>query len=210
MLGKCFFILCAISLICAALCGNITELSNAVIDGAADSVEIVLTLCGNMCLWCGIMEMLKEAGVIGGLSRLLSPVLRHVFPDAWETGCGKQEITAAISANMLGIANAATPFAVEAMRRMQEMNPHKERATDDMVTLAVLGSASVNLLPTTLFALRRSAGSAAPYMIILPVWICSASCAIFGVFLSRTVAALGKAHKPREGDPSERRGGEDT
>lgn len=192
MLGKCFFILCAVSLVCAAVCGNITELSNAVIDGAADSVEIILTLCGNMCLWCGIMEVLKEAGLIEKLSRLLSPVLRHVFPDAWKTGCGKQEITAVISANMLGIANAATPFAIEAMRRMQEQNPNKDRATDDMVTLAVLGSASVNLLPTTLFTLRRSAGSTAPYKIILPVWICSASCAIFGIFLSRAIGSLGK------------------
>lgn len=190
MLGKCFFILCALSVICAAFTGNVTELSNAVIDGAAASVQLTLTLAGNMCLWCGIMEVLRQAGAIEKLSRILSPILRHVFPNAWRTDCAKEEITAALSANMLGIGNAATPFAVEAMAKMQEQNTDKDNATDDMVTLSVLGASSVNLLPTTLVALRRSAGSTAPFRIILPVWICSAACAVFGVILSRSAAKI--------------------
>lgn len=197
MLGKCFFVLCFLSVICAVFTGNITELSNAVIDGASASVELTLTLMGNMCLWCGIMEVLRKAGAIEKLCALLSPLLRHVFPNAWKTGCAKEEITAALSANMLGIGNAATPFAIEAMSKMQKENPVKECATDDMVTLAVLGSSSVNLLPTTLVALRRSAGSAAPFRIILPIWICSASCAVFGIILSRSAAKI-------KGKPSEK------
>ncbi len=185
MLGKCFFVICAISVVCAAATGNLTELSNAVIDGAAASVELTLSLAGNMCLWCGIMEVLRRAGTIEKLSKLLSPILRHVFPDAWQTNNAKEEITAAISANMLGIGNAATPFAIDAMRKMQDKNPDKNTATDDMITLAVLGTSSVNILPTTLVALRRSAGSSAPFRIILPIWICSSVCAVSGVILSR-------------------------
>ena len=185
MLGKCFFVICFISVICAIFTGNITELSNAVIDGASASVTLSLSLVGNMCLWCGIMEVLREAGAIEKLSHLLSPMLRHVFPNAWNNGAAKEEITAALSANMLGIGNAATPFAISAMCKMQESNPTPDNATDDMVTLAVLGASSVNLLPTTLVALRRSAGSCAPFKIIIPVWICSTACALFGVFLSR-------------------------
>lgn len=192
MLGKCFFVLCFLSFICAAFTGNLTELSNAVLDGAAASVELTLTLAGNMCLWCGIMEVFRKAGAIEKLSKLLSPVLRHVFPDSWRTGCAKEEITATLSANMLGIGNAATPFAVAAMTKMQEQNSQKETATNDMVTLAVLGSSSVNLLPTTLIALRRSAGSAAPFRVILPIWICSSACALFGVILSKVTASLKK------------------
>lgn len=190
MLGKCFFVLCVISVMCATFTGNITEMSNAVIDGASASVQLTLTLAGNMCLWCGIMEVLRLAGAIEKLSVILSPILRHVFPNAWSTGCAKQEITAALSANMLGIGNAATPFAVEAMSKMQDQNSDKDVATDDMVTLSVLGASSVNLLPTTLVALRRSAGSAVPFRIILPVWICSAACAVFGIILSRTAAKI--------------------
>ena len=190
MLGKCFFVLCILSVICALFTGNVTELSNAVIDGAAASVELTLTLAGNMCLWCGVMEVLRCAGAIEKLSRLLSPVLRHVFPDAWKQNCATEEITAAISANMLGIGNAATPFAIEAMNKLQTVNPDKTTATNDMVTLAVLGSSSVNLLPSTLIALRRSAGSGAPYRIIVPVWICSAACALFGIILSRAIAGF--------------------
>lgn len=190
MLGKCFFILCLISVICAPFTGNLSELSNAVVDGAAASVELTLTLAGNMCLWCGIMEVLRQAGAIEKLSRILSPILRLVFPKSWKTGCAKEEITAAISANMLGIGNAATPFALEAMNKMQTENPDRSVATDDMVTLAVLGTSSVNLLPTTLVALRRSAGSVSPFRIIVPIWICSAACALFGVILSRAAAGL--------------------
>lgn len=190
MLGKCFFVLCAVSVLCSLLTGNITQLSNAVIDGAAASVDLTIKLAGNMCLWCGIMEVLRKAGAIEKLSRLLSPILRKVFPDAWKNDCAKEEITAAISANMLGIGNAATPFALEAMNKLQSQNPDKSTATADMITLAILGTSSVNLLPTTLIALRRSAGSAAPFSIIIPIWICSAMCALFGIFLSRASATM--------------------
>lgn len=190
MLGKCFFVICMISVLCSVFTGNITALSNAVIDGAAASIDLTLALAGNMCLWCGIMEILRAAGAIEKLSTLLSPILKHIFPHAWKTGYAKEEITAALSANILGIGNAATPFAIEAMKKMQVNNPNKDYATDDMVTLAILGTSSVNLLPTTLVALRRSAGSLSPFRIILPIWICSGLCAVFAVILSRACAKI--------------------
>ena len=136
------------------------------------------------------MEVLREAGAVQKLSRILSPVLRRIFPKTWESGQGSEEICAALSANILGIDNAATPLALSAMEKMQAANPNKERATDDMVTFAVLGASSLDLLPTTLIALRRAAGSAAPYKIILPVWICSFVCAAAGVFLSKLFAGI--------------------
>lgn len=192
MIGKCFFVLCALSLVFGAACGNITEVSNAALDGAAASVELTLTLVGNMCLWCGIMEVLRRAGAIRLLSRMLSPLLRRIFPDAWRKGTASDEMTTALCANMLGIANAATPLALEAMAKLDAENSVPERATDDMVTFAVLGASSVNLLPTTLVALRRSAGSAAPFRIIVPIWICSATCAALGVILSKLSAKTTK------------------
>lgn len=190
MMEKCFFVLVSISVIFAALTGNLQEVSNAVVDGASKAITLLLSLAGAMCLWSGIMEVLREAGAVQKLSRILSPILRRVFPQTWKSGQGSEEICAALSANILGIGNAATPLALSAMEKMQAANPNKERATDDMVTFAVLGASSLDLLPTTLITLRRAAGSAAPYKILLPVWICSAVCAVTGVLLSKLCIRL--------------------
>lgn len=190
MMEKCFFVLVSISIIFAISTGNLQDVSNAVVDGATKAISLVLSLAGAMCLWSGIMEVLREAGAVQKLSRILSPILRRVFPKTWESGQGSEEICAALSANILGIGNAATPLALSAMEKMQAANPNKERATDDMVTFAVLGASSLDLLPTTLIALRRTAGSAAPYKIILPVWICSLVCAVAGVLLSKLCAGI--------------------
>ena len=185
MMEKCFFVLVSISLVFALLTGNLQAVSNAVVDGASKAITLLLSLAGAMCLWSGIMEVLREAGAVQKLSRVLSPILRRVFPETWKSGQGSEEICAALSANILGIGNAATPLALSAMEKMQAANPNKERATDDMVTFSILGASSLDLLPTTLITLRRAAGSTAPYKIILPVWICSAACAVTGVFLSK-------------------------
>lgn len=190
MMEKCFFVLVSVSIIFAISTENLQAVSNAVIDGATKAISLVLSLAGAMCLWSGIMEVLREAGAVQKLSRILSPILRRVFPKTWKSGQGSEEICAALSANILGIGNAATPLALSAMEKMQAANPTKERATDDMVTFAVLGASSLDLLPTTLIALRRTAGSTAPYKIILPVWICSLVCATAGVLLSKLCARI--------------------
>lgn len=190
MLGKCFFILCALSFVCGIAGENMAEVSNAVLDGASAAVELTLVLVGNMCLWCGMLEVLRHAGITRAVAGALSPLLRHVFPSAWKNKLAREEITAFLAANMLGMGNAATPFGMEAMRKLKSSNAENDTATDDMVTLAVLGTASVNLLPTALVALRRSAGAAAPFEIILPVWICSGACSLFAVVLCRSIAGV--------------------
>ena len=188
MLGICFFVLILVSFLAAAAGGNMASLTNAVLDGAANAVQLTISLAGMTALWCGVMNVLREAGAIRHLSRLLAPVLRCIFPDAWKKNIACEEITAAVSANLLGIGNAATPLALAAMKKMDEANGQKESATDDMVMLAVLATASFNLMPTTLIALRRAVGSAAPYAILVPVWIASGVCAISAVLLCRLAA----------------------
>lgn len=204
MLGKCFFIICFFSVVCAVLCGNTAELANAVIDGAGKGVTLSLSLLGMMCLWCGVIEVLKDCGAIGILSRILRPVLRRVFPESFESGVAVDEITASVAANILGVANAATPFALRAMEKMDAANETPEKATDDMVTLSVLGSSSIDIMPTTIIALRRTAGSLAPYAIIVPVWICSVSCAAFGMILCRLLSRGSRKYRRRSiGKPDE-------
>ncbi len=192
MLGICFFILCASSVVCALCTGSMAEVSDAAIAGAARAVQLIISLAGMSALWSGVMAVLREAGMIHALSRLLSPLLRYIFPDAWRDADAREEITAAVSANILGIGNAATPLALRAMGRMQAMNPHPEKASDDMITLTVLAVSSPALLPATLIALRHAAGSAEPYAIIVPVWIVSCTCAAAAVLLCRGAAWAGK------------------
>ncbi len=197
MLGICFFALVLISVLFAVPTGNLGALSNAILDGAGGALSLTVSLAGMMALWCGVMNVLKEAGVIGKVSRVLSPILRLVFPDAWRSGRATEEITASVSANILGIGNAATPLALSAMAKLQEENPHPDTATDDMITLSVLATSSLDLLPTTLIALRRSAGCSRPYEILVPVWITSFVCALSAIVLSRLFAwaARGKGVK---------------
>ena len=184
MLGKVFGVLCLISCLFGVCSGNAEALGSAVLDGAAGAVKVLLSLGGMMCLWCGMMRVLSEAGLIAKLSRLLSPFLRFFFPKAYRTGEGIEEISANISANLLGIGNAATPFALCAMEKMQKNNPHPDIADGEQITLAVLNTSSVSVIPATLLALRRGAGSAHPYVIMIPVWITSALCAFFALVLS--------------------------
>ena len=146
-----------------------------------------------MCLWCGVMRVFSAVGLIDRLRRLLSPLLRCVFPTAFARGEGDREITANIAANLLGIGNAATPLAVSAMREMQKSNPDKSRATDDMITLAVLNCSSFCIFPGTLVALRHSSGSASAASVLLPVWIASLASSVLAVLLCRICARLSRA-----------------
>ena len=145
-------------------------------------------MLGMMSLWCGVIEVLKEAGALRLLTRILSPLIKRLFPLASAHGVATDEITSSVAANMLGVVGAATPFAIKAMEKLDSVNDDPRTASDDMVTLSVLGSSSISILPTTIITLRHAAGSTAPYSIIIPVWICSAVCTVFGMVLSRLTA----------------------
>ena len=184
MLGKIFGIFCTLSLLFGALCGRLPEVAYAIPDGAAKAIEVTLSLLGMMCLWSGVMQVLSDAGIIKKTARIFAPFLRHVFPKAYKTGEGYEEICATLSANFLGVGNAATPFALCAMKKMQKHNPHPESADNEQVTLAVLSTASLTLVPANLLALRRAAGSQNPFSIMIPVWITSMLCVSFALFLT--------------------------
>ena len=130
------------------------------------------------------MQVLLDAGIVKKISRILAPFLRHVFPKAYCTGEGYEEICATLSANFLGVGNAATPFALRAMKKMQKHNLTPEEADNEQITLAVLSTASLTLVPANLLALRRASGSANPFCIMLPVWITSVFCMAFSLLLT--------------------------
>lgn len=195
MLAVAFSVLCLLSFVGAALCGNLAALSDAIIDGAGRAVTLAISLCGMMCLWNGIMEVLRRCGAIEKLSRLLAPVLRFAFPAAAKNPAAMEAISSNLCANLIGIGNAATPFALRAMQELQRENPDPDSATDDMVTLAVLNSSSVNLVPTTIMTLRRAAGSAAVAAVVAPIRAVSILCSLAAVLLCRAFARVGRKSK---------------
>ncbi|MBE6718419.1 MAG: hypothetical protein E7574_04095 [Ruminococcaceae bacterium] len=192
MIGKICGIICVISFIFGCFTGNLSQLSSAVVDGASNAVTLTITLMGMMCLWSGIMRVAQVSGIIDKFASLMSPVLKFLFPDAYKKKNGLGEIAASISANIFGIGNAATPLAICAMEKLQENNEKKDVATNDMIMFAVLGTASFDIFPTTLIALRRAADSQNPFEIIVPVWICSFLTAVFAVLLVKGFCALKK------------------
>lgn len=182
-------ILYIFSIIYAIITGNIENVSSSVFESAASAVQLTLTLCGVMAFWCGIMSVLEKKGIIKKLSRAVSPVLRLLFPTAYKNGaCG--EISANISANILGIGNAATPMGLSAMSRLHRLNGGNDSPSDDMVMLVVLNTASLDIFPATLIALRQSAGSQAPYSIVLPTVISSLITVVFAVAVTKLLSRV--------------------
>ncbi|MBQ3589991.1 MAG: hypothetical protein II980_06040 [Clostridia bacterium] len=189
MLGKCFSVLCIISFFFGAFTGNMKNVCDAILSGASKSVEVCFSLIGIMALWGGVMAVLKSCGAIRCLSKLLKPILRLVFPRSFKENVATDEITACVSASLLGVANATTPLALCAINEMQK-NRRSNVATNDMIMLSMLGCACFNLVPTTVIALRSGAGAEITYKIMLPVWICSGVCCVLGVVLCRILGRV--------------------
>lgn len=196
MLGKVFAVLTLTGVGYGVACGRLSEVSAGALDGAARAVEVTLALMGVLCLWNGMLAVFREAGLTARLARLLAPLLRVLFPQSVKNGAG-ESIAAALSANLLGLGNAATPLALAAMEGMQAANPTPEIATDDMVTFTVLSTASVNLFPGTLLALRVSAGSADPFAVLVPIWIASIAGAMVAVLFSKLLCRFRLKRKGR-------------
>ena len=194
MLGIVFAVMMLVSTVFAALNGQLPALSDAALDGASRAVTLSISLCGMLCLFGGVMRLFMAAGLLSRFGRLLRPVLAHVFPTAAK-GAGIEEIAACLSANLLGMGNAATPFALAALEKMQQDNPNPVSASDDMVTLTVLNTAAFSLLPTTLISLRQLGGSTHAAAILLPVWLVSLLSSVTAVLLSRLLRHLFPYHK---------------
>ena len=185
MIGKISGFLIIASLIFCIATGKIDETAKAAVQGAEKAVTLTVSLCGMTCLWCGVMNAAKEAGALKALTKLLSPLIGFLFPDAANKKHGTDELAASMAANFLGIGNAATPLAISAMQALADNNGYSDTSSDDMVTFTVLGTAPLSLLPTTIITMRNAAGSVDPFCIVLPVWICSFCCTFAAVLLSK-------------------------
>ena len=176
------------SLLISFFTGTVEETIYAGFDGAMKSVEVVLSFAGIMCMWSGFLKVSQESGGLGFVSKIISPVTKRLFKNVNEKAM--QHITANISANLLGVGNAATPSGIEAMREMDRLNPTPEIASDDMSIFTVINTSSLQLLPTSIIALRVAAGSKAPQVIIPCVWITSLCSLIGGVTMMKLIIKM--------------------
>ena len=173
-----FLLFLACGMLASLLSGG--DSLGALVAGANAAVETCLRLFGAYLLWMGLLNVAKEAGLIDLLSRLLSPVLALLFPRA---GKAKDAISLNLAANMLGMGNAATPYGMEAMRLLNESNPHPGVATNEMCVLLAINGSCLELFPASLVALRQSFGSAAPASVVLPTLLSSLSATVVAVVL---------------------------
>lgn len=169
-----------ISTFCALLTGNGSALSAAIQQGAQAGITLAISMAGSICLWTGIGKLMQKAGLTSALSRILAPLLHRLFPGAKTDPILAEELSGNICANLLGLGNAATPMGVRAVQRMAQNAP-RGTASDEMCRLIVLNTASIQLIPANVAAVRASLGSAAPFDILPAVWVTSLCSAGLGV-----------------------------
>ncbi len=174
------------SVISAFFGGTADALTSAIISSASDAVSLCIRLGGTICLWGGLMEIAEQSGLTGAVCRLLSPFLKIIFPKMDMKGKTAKAISMNVTANLLGLGNAATPLGLEAMRRLQDENPSKDRASGDMIKFVVMNSAAFRLIPTTVAAMRQDYGSKNPFDIMPASWVSSA-CALAVGLVAATV-----------------------
>ena len=189
MLGKIFAVLVLASVICAGATGCMTEVCAAALEGAGEAVSLSISLLGVMCLWSGVIRTLDKAGATRVLTKLLLPLLSFIYSPKVRQGAAFGAIAADYSANFLGLGNAALPLGLRAMDALKKLGlPAPDTASDDMVMFAVASTVPFQLIPTTLGAMRAAHGSASPFEILIPVWICMTATIVFSVFVCKLLA----------------------
>ena len=174
----------------AIFTGNLENLNNSIFDSTNSAISLSIDLLGSMCLWSEIMKIASKTSLIENLTKLLAPILNLLFPDLKRNKKIKKEISMNVTANILGLGNAATPLGLKAMKSMQEENRNKDTLSDSMFMFIVLNTASIQLIPTTVIAIRNSLGSQNPTSIVFPTWISTIISALVGIFVAKIVIRL--------------------
>lgn len=184
-----------VSLIFAIVNGRISEMSAEILDKSGEAVELVISLCGIMCFWCGIMRVAERAGLMEKLAKLLKPIVNFLFKSTKNNAKAAALITANLAANILGLGNASTPLGIAAMR---ELSNGSDSASDDMILLAVMNTASLQIIPTTAAALRAANGVTKPLDILPCVWIVSVYAAAIAIISAKVMGVFSRKRDKSE------------
>ncbi len=181
-----------IAIVYSLLTGNIETINNGILTHATSGINLILEMMPLMILWTGIMKIADEAGLLNVFARVLNPILSKLFPSLPKEHKALGYIASNIAANMLGLGSAATPFGLRAMEELQKDNPHKDTATEAMITFLVLNTGGVTLIPTTVIALRVMSGSLNPTEIILTSILATSVSSFSGLFLDYMIRRKNK------------------
>jgi len=176
------------SFIFSFFAGTTDAVTESVFQGSESAVSLVISLLGMMCLWTGILEIAEKSGITKKVENLLKPVINWLFPHLPENSCAKSSICMSITANLLGLSNAATPLGLSAMEKLEERNLTPEIASDEMCMFVVINTASLTLIPTTLLTIRAAFNSSYPFEIMVPVWISSSISLLSGILCAKFFA----------------------
>lgn len=179
------------SLIFGLLTGRLDAVAAAALDGAGSAIQLGLAMAGALCLWSGVMEVMNACGLSSELARAFRPLLRRLLPHASRDRETLAAVSANVSANLLGLGNAATPLGIQAARRMAQ--GCGGIASDELCILVVLNTASIQLLPTTIASVRAAMGSAAPFDILPAVWLSSLLSVIAGLSAAKLLSLRKRA-----------------
>ncbi len=186
MLNKIWPVFIIISFVYAIIFGNIEKLNNGIFESTKSAVELCLTFLGTITLWNGIMQIAYKSRLVNNLVKILNPFLNKLFPELKNNQKIKKEISMNIIANIFGLGNAATPLGIKAMTSMQDVNTEKNTLSNSMMMFIVLNTASLQLIPTTVIAIRTSLKSENPTSIVFPIW-CATICSIIVAVLSTKI-----------------------
>lgn len=184
LLSYVWIIMVILSIFCSILTGRTAQTGSAALIGAQNGVTLALSLCSSLCLWSGFAKLTEKSGLARRFSALLRPLLSRLFPEASRDPSALQDLCGNLTANFLGLGNAATPMGISAVRRMHALSG-KPDASDEMCRLIVLNTASIQLIPSTVGAVRASLGSARPFDILPAVWLTSACSVTAGLLAAR-------------------------
>ncbi len=181
-----------ISIICGFVTGRTKELADSIFSGAQESVELVISLFGMMCFWTGFMKIAELGGLTSALSKIFSPILQRLFPEYKSNSKAISAICMNVTANLLGLGNAATPMGIMAMKEMQKKNIKKDTANNSMAMFVVINTASIQLIPTFMAILRQKHGSREPFDVLPAIWIVSIISLIIGITVAKILEKRGK------------------
>lgn len=181
-------IMVVFSVVYGLFAGRIDAVGAAAIDGAAAAVKLCIGICGVTCLWSGVMEIMRRSGIARGLARLFRPLLSRLYPNSSRDRDTMEAISANVSANLLGLGNAATPLGIRAATLMAKGG--SGTASNDLCMLVVMNTASIQLIPATVASVRAAAGAASPFDILPAVWITSGASVTVGICVAKLLSRL--------------------
>lgn len=176
------------SVIYGVFAGRMDAVTNSIFESAESAVQLTITFFGTLCLWNGIMQIASKTTMIEKIAKLLSPLMRFLFKEIKKEDKAYKEISMNIVANIMGLGNAATPLGLKAMKTLQKDNPNKKILTNSMAMLIVINTASLQIIPTTVIAIRSSLGSENPTSIIVGVWVATIAAFITVVIATKILS----------------------